>query len=260
MSTRRNYKYNKKHNFPSTKLRNVFCIQCKHQFFFREFVPLRGVMPLLLNCGHIICDECVKSFANKSCPICNVVSQCDDNQTLALPLNIYTLGLMVMSHNRLIKSDDVDISFSKSSASKPKQQGIKGLCYECGIQATIKCQQCTVLFCHICYSKIHGKALQNHSKIMLTKENNNSFNIINTCSEQCFEPVGYYCENCEISGCSHCMIKCHKNHNYLPLSKKNSELLVDFYDIFDRVSENLKRVQQVQKVSTLFIFSTEKEL
>lgn len=56
---------------------------------------------------------------------------------------------------------------------------------------------------------------------MLTEENNdNSFNITNTCSEQCFEPVGYYCENCEISGCSHCMIKSHKNHNYLSLSKK----------------------------------------
>ena len=115
--------------FAHIHLGNVVGKDAKKAFiyFVSEFVPLRGVMPLLLNCGHIICDECVKSFANKSCPICNIVSQCDDNQTLALPLNIYTLGLMVMSHNRLIKSDDVDISFSKSSASKPKQQGIKGL-------------------------------------------------------------------------------------------------------------------------------------
>mgnify|MGYP004595127779 CR=1 FL=1 len=56
---------------------------------------------------------------------------------------------------------------------------------------------------------------------MLTNEDNeNSFNLINTCYENCLEPVGYYCENCEISGCSHCMIRFHKSHNYLSLSKK----------------------------------------
>lgn len=30
-----------------------------------------------------------------------------------------------------------------------------GLCYECGIQATIKCLQCVVLFCNICYTKVY---------------------------------------------------------------------------------------------------------
>lgn len=56
---------------------------------------------------------------------------------------------------------------------------------------------------------------------MLTEDNNeNSFTIRNTCSERCNEPVGYYCQNCDISGCSHCMLRSHKTHIYQPLLKK----------------------------------------
>ncbi|XP_043590614.1 RING finger protein 17 isoform X1 [Bombus pyrosoma] len=248
MKFRKNFKYIQNYNFPPTKLRNVFCTQCKHQFFFEAFVPMRGTIPLLLDCGHIICDKCAKSFVNQSCPICNIISEYDNNNIPQLPLNIYALGLMVMSHNRPINRDEQDISFFKPSTSKSKQQGIQGLCSECGIQATLKCQQCNVLFCHICYSKIHGKALQNHSKVMLTEENSeNSFILRNTCSEQCLERIGYYCENCDIAACSHCMIQLHKKHNYFPLSQQNNKLMTQFYNVFDRVSENLKRVQQVQK-------------
>lgn len=56
---------------------------------------------------------------------------------------------------------------------------------------------------------------------MLMEENNeSSFILKNTCSEQCFEQIGYYCENCDIAGCSHCMIQLHKQHNYFPLSQQ----------------------------------------
>ncbi|XP_043795081.1 RING finger protein 17 isoform X2 [Apis laboriosa] len=83
---------------------------------------------------------------------------------------------------------------------------------------------------------------------MLTEDNNeNSFTIRNTCSERCNEPVGYYCQNCDISGCSHCMLRSHKTHIYQPLLKKNEEMLEEFYKIFDDVSENFKRIQQAQK-------------
>lgn len=95
--------------------------------FVSEFVPLRGVIPLLLDCGHTICDKCMKLFVNKPCPLCNVVSQCENDHILSLSLHIYTLGLMVMSHNRPIITDDLDISFSKLSTSKSKQQCIKGV-------------------------------------------------------------------------------------------------------------------------------------
>ncbi|CAK9832576.1 hypothetical protein ANTRET_LOCUS9374 [Anthophora retusa] len=249
MLVRRKVKHTPNYKFPSTKLRNVFCLQCKHQFFFQGFVPLHGVLPLLLDCGHVICEKCAKSFANKPCPTCNIISQSEDHTSL-LPLNIYALGLMIISHNRSINTDDSHISFSKSVNSKVKEQRIKDLCYECGIQATIKCPECIALYCFTCYSKIHGRALQNHSKIVLSEDNNeNSFTVQNTCSERCNEPLGYYCKNCDIAGCSHCMLRSHKKHNYQPLIQKNEELKNDFYSMFNTVSQNLQRVRQSQKVS-----------
>lgn len=32
---------------------------------------------------------------------------------------------------------------------------LPGFCYECGIQAAVKCLQCVVLYCFICYSKVY---------------------------------------------------------------------------------------------------------
>ncbi|XP_076172595.1 tudor domain-containing protein qin isoform X2 [Ptiloglossa arizonensis] len=154
MSVSRNdNNYTCNYNFPSTKLRNVFCTECKHQFFFQECVPLRGIVPLLLECGHIICDRCAKLNFNKPCSVCNMVSHCEEDQKVSFPVNMYALGLMVVSHNRPVGIDDSDICFSKSINSKLKKQYIQGFCYECGIQAAVKCLQCVVLYCFICYSK-----------------------------------------------------------------------------------------------------------
>ncbi|KZC09445.1 hypothetical protein WN55_11188 [Dufourea novaeangliae] len=258
--TRNDTKQPNTYNYPPTKLRNVYCTQCKHQFFLREFVPLHGVVPLLLECGHVICNRCAKLAYNKPCPICNMIPQYEDNQKVLLPLNMYALGLMVVSHNRPVGTDDTDICFSKSTTSKLKHQCIQGLCYECGIQANVKCPQCNALYCFSCYSKIHGRALQNHSKIVLSGDNNeNSFIVQNTCSERCKEPLGYYCQNCEIAGCSHCMLRLHKTHSYLPLINKNQELLPKFFKLSERVTETLQRIHQGQKVSVnlkLYLYRT----
>ncbi|XP_076395885.1 protein meiotic P26-like isoform X4 [Megachile rotundata] len=251
-NTRDDNKCSRNYTFPTTKLRNVFCTYCKHQFFLREFVPLRGLVPLLLDCGHVICDRCAKLSIPKPCPLCNVISQSEDNKKISLPLNMYALGLMVISHNRPVDTDDSEISFSKSIPSKLKEQSEKGLCHECGLQAVLKCPQCIALYCYICYGKIHGKALQSHSKIMLSEGiHDSSFTVENTCSNQCTEPLGYYCENCEIAGCSHCMLHLHKKHNYKTLLAKNEEFLPEYYSVVKRVTENLQRIHQSQKVCRL---------
>lgn len=97
--------------------------------FVSEFVPLRGVVPLLLECGHVICEKCAKTQLNKPCPLCNMTSHFEDIQNVTLPLNMYVLGLMVVSHNRPVDTDDLDICFSKPINSKLKQQGTQGLYY-----------------------------------------------------------------------------------------------------------------------------------
>lgn len=112
---------------------------------------------------------------------------------------------------------------------------------------------------------------------MLTEDNNeNSFIIRNTCAERCNKSVEYYCESCNIAGCSHCMLRVHQKHNYQPLINKvciitdanhllllqlselmyfyfvvcqNAEQMTNFCITYDRVSKNLQRIQQTKKVS-----------
>ncbi|XP_076379194.1 tudor domain-containing protein qin isoform X2 [Megalopta genalis] len=241
-------KYHRNYNFPPTKLRNVYCTHCKHQFYVEAFVPLHGTVPLLMECGHVICDKCAKGTSNNTCSLCNVVFQTKNNKTVLLPLNMYTLGLMVVSHNRPINVDDSNISFSKPITSNSKQHRMQGLCHECGIQAIVKCPQCDALYCMSCYAKIHGRALNSHTKIILSDiQNDDSCIVQNTCSEQCKEALEYYCENCEIAGCPHCMLNSHKNHNYISLLDKNQLFLEDFQQMFECVVQRLLRVRQAQK-------------
>ncbi|XP_076656102.1 tudor domain-containing protein qin [Halictus rubicundus] len=249
-------KQQKNYKFPLTKLKNVYCTYCKHQFFLQEFIPLRGLIPLLMECGHIVCDKCAKLAFSKPCPSCHLISQDKDKDCASMPIHIYTLGLMVSSHNRLIDMEDLDISFTKPSSSKLKQQCIRGFCQECGIQALVKCPQCDALYCFNCYAKIHGRALNSHSKIILsdnvTKE---SCIVQNTCSEKCKEPLGYFCETCEIARCSHCILKSHKHHNYVSLLEKNQVFLEEFRTTFMRAVQKLQRVHQGQKKLNLSTMS-----
>ncbi|XP_053997155.1 uncharacterized protein LOC128886369 isoform X1 [Hylaeus anthracinus] len=245
---RENNKFSCNYVFPPQKLRYVYCLECKHQFFLQGFVPLNGIVPLLLKCGHVICDKCGSKGFNKPCPICKTVLQSKDNQNFLLPVNMYALGLMVVSHNRPVDLDDSNICFYKSATSKLKKQSVQGLCHECGFHATVRCPQCIALYCHKCYFKIHGRALQSHTKIILSEEmNENSFTIQTTCSDRCVEPLGYYCEDCEIAVCSHCMLRLHTKHNYAPLINKNKELIPQFYEVSERIAENLQRIRQAQK-------------
>lgn len=80
-----------------------------------------------MECGHIICDRCAKLNFNKPCSVCNMVSHCEEDQKVSFPVNMYALGLMVVSHNRPVGIDDSDICFSKSINSKLKKQYIQGL-------------------------------------------------------------------------------------------------------------------------------------
>ncbi|XP_076221614.1 tudor domain-containing protein qin isoform X3 [Nomia melanderi] len=105
---------------------------------------------------------------------------------------------------------------------------------------------------------IHGRALQGHSKIILSNSNNEDALIVqNTCSERCKEPLGYYCENCEIAGCSHCMLRLHKKHNYVSLVNKNTDFLIDFHEMCTCVAQRLQRIHQAQKKLKTVITSPE---
>ncbi|XP_072764872.1 RING finger protein 17 isoform X2 [Anoplolepis gracilipes] len=238
------------YSIPSTRLKNVNCVVCKRKFFVPDLSKLnrRGTfIPLLLDCGHPVCNRCVKENIG-NCSLCEKrIATGISSQASLLPLNLYALGLIVSSSNRPIENDDEDFLFC-DRLSKLRQISKQGCCHECGNQANVNCQQCLVLFCHCCYSKIHGRALQNHTQILIYEgESNSPAAILNSCSPTCYETLNYFCNDCNVACCSSCILRSHKMHNFIELAEKNQTLLPEFNQIYTDIEDTLMRVNQTKE-------------
>lgn len=78
------------------------------------------LIPLLLGCGHPICSNCINKKKVKNCPLCNK-TVLDDSPKLQLPLNLYTLGLIVSSYHRPLENDDEEFQFCHNLATQLRQ-------------------------------------------------------------------------------------------------------------------------------------------
>ncbi|XP_026826166.1 RING finger protein 17 isoform X3 [Ooceraea biroi] len=222
----------------------------------------KAQLPLLLNCGHSICSKCVKSRSFTNCDLCKkrIVITTRDKQEHVLPLNLYALGLIVSSYHRPLTNEDEDFVFYHRMSTRLRQISKKGSCHECGKQANVKCLQCTALYCFLCYSKIHGRALQNHTHISITEGSADSpAGILNSCSPKCSEPLSYYCSDCNVAACSNCTLHLHKLHNFVTLAEKNEALLSEFDQVYENLEETLLRVGEArEKVKSALTSNTYK--
>ncbi|XP_035742359.1 uncharacterized protein LOC118450602 isoform X2 [Vespa mandarinia] len=249
------------YNFPRIKLKNITCVHCKCLFIVREVLTLRGKqIPLLMECGHSICYGCAKLYPDISCSLCCEHVEINEKKSEMYPLNIYTLGLLFVASHQPYLLEEPDISFTQTVVPKARLFQIavnfileKGHCHECEIEATLRCPQCNALYCQTCYSKIHGKALQNHSKILINEIKDMPLTIFSVCSNTCNEYAGYFCNDCKISSCSHCMLRYHSKHNHISLLEKNQELMDSFNKAYNDVAESLHRVLQTLKLSFHFL-------
>lgn len=69
---------------------------------------------------------------------------------------------------------------------------------------------------------MHRRALQKHTQISLVTEGGDFNEISMYCSPPCFEELSHFCNDCDVSGCSSCMLEEHKNHNLVKLQEKVS--------------------------------------
>ncbi|XP_011865931.1 PREDICTED: uncharacterized protein LOC105560975 isoform X2 [Vollenhovia emeryi] len=209
---------------------------------------LRGTqIPLLLDCGHPICNRCisVSKGRTKQCPTCNKTLE---NCKYPLPLNLYALGLLVSSYHRPMENDDEQFLFRHKLPTHLRQIAQQGCCHECGKRANVNCPQCMVLYCFACYSKIHGRALQSHTQIPIYDGGPHTpAAILNSCSPTCTEALGYFCNDCSVACCSNCTLISHKLHRFVALSEKNESLLPEFNETFRRIEDTLLRVCQTKE-------------
>jgi len=78
-------------------------------------------IPLLLDCGHPICNKCINKTI-KNCPLCNkIISVNNLNNKFLLPLNLYALGLIISSYHRPLENDDEEFLFCHKLSSQLRQ-------------------------------------------------------------------------------------------------------------------------------------------
>ncbi|KAL6429041.1 hypothetical protein ACFW04_008085 [Cataglyphis niger] len=244
-------------SIPSMRLKNMICVHCKHKFYVQDLSKLsRSIqketyIPLLLDCGHSICNRCGKIEKMQNCPLCNknIATKDASSQKSPFPLNLYALGLIISSCNRPLENDDEDFLFCHTLSTQLRQISKQGCCHECGYQANVNCPQCMALYCYDCYSKIHGRALQSHTQVPICGESLNSpAAILNSCSPTCFESLNYFCNDCNVACCSNCTLCSHKLHDFVALSEKNQTLLPKFNQIYTNIEETLLRVCQTKEI------------
>ncbi|XP_029662973.1 uncharacterized protein LOC115235369 isoform X2 [Formica exsecta] len=211
-------------------------------------IQKRNYIPLLLDCGHPICNKCVEKMGN--CSLCDksIATVGASSRKSLLPLNLYALGLIISSYNHPLENDDEDFLFCHTLSTQLRQISKQGCCHECGNQANVNCPQCVALYCHGCYSKIHGRALQSHTQVPIYEESSDSPTaILNSCSPTCYEALNYFCNDCNVACCSNCTLCSHKMHDFVALSEKNQILLPKFNQIYMNIEETLLRVCQTKE-------------
>lgn len=83
---------------------------------------------MLLDCGHPICNRCVKIKKIENCFLCNksIATEDASNRESLLPLNLYALGLIVSSYNRPLENDDEDFVFCHRLSTQLRQISKQG--------------------------------------------------------------------------------------------------------------------------------------
>lgn len=237
------------------------CVNCGHAFAFRDRFLCGPKSPLLLHCGHSVCESCIRSIlrnkdAQLVCRTCSEVSEITSPvEDFALreefPLNLYLLGKI--QFQAVMRNDDSMITFKRnkqsqnSSALDPSR---KDMCCECNrITADARCQQCNVIYCNLCFDKVHraAKSLQMHKKEPLSQINKTGTEMAEFCSKHGDQKLEFYCPNCDTIVCAYCVISDHMNHGAISLKEKNAGLREELIKSLDEAAEVLRRLQFTQK-------------
>ncbi|XP_045767145.1 RING finger protein 17 [Maniola jurtina] len=221
-------------------------------------------IPLLLACGHSMCESCIRNLLKFSEPIqCKVclqdmefntadtalLMQIDKKSLYKLfPINVYMVGELTLQEiepkdAKKEKGDDECYINIKSLIENTETK--LGECVECHGPTTKMCQQCATALCNNCFYKTHKNFIvfKNHQlcNIEFTPKKNDCEIHKNKC-------LDYYCKDCTKSICLDCMMvggeKSCKNHNVTSIQEVNETLLSDITALTPKVNETLRRLSK----------------
>ncbi|XP_058795207.1 RING finger protein 17 [Phymastichus coffea] len=239
------------------KSKDVLCGLCKNRFYIGK--DLKGhKSPLLLPCGHTTCNTCESTRPNMLCPQCPDISgEAELVKRQRLPHNLYVIGaLHALSSMPLHTIEEPDFSFHVSANALARQHFERGPCQECGMIAYCECKTCQALFCKLCYKKIHKKVLKDHETIILNISYELPITMFCPNHNDGADPAEYYCEDCDFEGCSHCILKHHKNHKAYAVSEINDDAMPEFEAALEKINETWRRTRQTKKNLTRKLVSS----
>lgn len=239
------------------------CVNCSQTFAIRDpAFPFGPRAPLLLHCGHSICENCLKTFVrNKNiqvvCRVCSGVSDLKNTSEIAdtlhsqFPLNLYLVGKVQV--RSVMKDEDSMISFKKNKQKRnnsvmdlPK----KDMCCECSrITADTRCQQCDVIYCNLCFNKVHraARSLQMHKREPLSEVSKTSTEAIEICQHHEDQKLEFYCNQCDTIVCAYCVISDHMNHGAISMKEKNASLHEELSKSLEEATEVLRQLKFTQE-------------
>ncbi|XP_050294112.1 uncharacterized protein LOC126734498 isoform X2 [Anthonomus grandis grandis] len=256
------------HHGDALQITMYCCPKCGNQYSSKNaHSRFSGKVPLILQCSHTVCQECIfQGLKNNkvNCPVCSkdsVITEeqtpvsIADMQTIFLP-NFYILG--VVSYYKFssgtLKNLD-NLSFI-TTPTKPKAAVLPNLadrcCFgACSKESTMYCPSCEGLYCKDCCTVMHKSTnkLMSHEPVPKRMQKQKFSLMLESCDTHPDMQVEFYCTECDVSGCCYCVLDGHAAHERAPLYHLNAEELKDFKTLKKEAEKALKEVLYTQQKS-----------
>ncbi|XP_043235820.1 probable E3 ubiquitin-protein ligase MID2 [Amphibalanus amphitrite] len=243
------------------------CQGCGRGFATKD--QLKKRCPVLLDCGHSVCEECVRAAAAKSplmpCPLCQQITVVQDK---TLPPDAFINGCLVLNVRPRLNEESLTFVTAKKTKQLVPEKTVKPTlsekekCEECGSNyGSLLCAKCEdTRFCTGCFQKVHraSKLLSRHvsrpappgSSVASGSDSGAALADARCCPLHAGRPLEYYCTDDEVAVCSHCSISGeHKGHTVEPLSDRNARRRPELEEAVQRAQGTLRRLRWAIKVS-----------
>ncbi|KAK7069004.1 hypothetical protein SK128_023717 [Halocaridina rubra] len=243
--------------FPSETVpvlyRDVKCSKCSQHY---KNVGLRtsdrlqsthsSLSPLLLSCGHAVCERCVGRSRVHIC------TRCDEKTKFQIGTrkskHLYLVGLLedTQSYLREAKHQCKNKTRSEAVGASSIWPLLKGICQECSIsKATVQCRNCAIEVCLSCFQKIHSyRSLKKHKPEPLNVPDAVLSCLLpecirhpqNTATMQCLtcttaaNKEKYFCTGCDVN-------EEHQGHEIADMNSLMKQHLPELHDTMDKIRD-----------------------